>query len=190
MKGLLAIFGILAVLGGIVFVASPATARAIGSRATAFFDATPDLPPPKAPAAPAASRGVVPVPSPAVPSWRRKDREAASRYDAGDFAGAAALWTEALAAAPGTAQYALRPRLDRARVFDILAPAPAAPLPPPSAEDEAEVRRRIEGLKEPAAGDWLSIAAYCRDRGVRHHLPYLYERAFERRADGTGALDK
>jgi hypothetical protein len=188
-KAFLTIVGGLTVFVALVCVASPAAGKALAARATGFLRATPELPRPPAPPAPALERAAA-APSPATPPWRVKDREASRRLEAGDFGAAAMLWTEAVALAPAGLRPAVRSRLDRARVLEILAPAPASPPGPPSADDEAEVRRRIAALRSPTAGDWVAIASFCKERGLRHHLAFLYDRAFERRADGTGALDK
>jgi len=169
-----------------VWAGSPATARAFASRVTGFFSTVPDVPGPPHVAAPRAAVPAAPAPAP----WRGLDREASSAYDRGNFSEAASLWTEAAGAAPPNEVPGLKARANRARIYALLAEGAHAAEARNSPEDDAEVRRRILAVSDPTAGAWLQIAEYAAAQGLLHRLPYLYDRAFERKQDGTGTVDR
>lgn len=188
MRYVLGFFAALGVMVGVICLVSPASGSAILGRATGFLDLSPTA---KAEPAPATSRGGASLRDEAEPEWRRTEREGWRAYAAGEFATAASAWTASGAKAPPAEAVSLRERADRAHVFGLLAEgAPAAASADPAA-DEAEVRRRIEGLSGPTAGSWLEIADFAASRGLRSHLPFLYEKAFEsRNAAGGDAVPK
>jgi hypothetical protein len=172
----------LAALGGIFAIASPASASALVHRVVGFLDPVPQIAAePEASGAGGAYTTAL-APSAGAPEWRVVDREAAKAYEVGEFAAAVVGWNAAIAKAPPLDQQRLRARADRANVFLLMSEgAPAAPDADPK-KDEAEYRRRIEGLKAPSAGAYLEIADFAASHGLRRHLAFLYEQAFERKA--------
>ncbi len=189
MKPVLGMVGVLALVLGVLFLASPSTANALLGRAVGFLDPAPVV---RAEALrPPSARPAGAAPGEAEPEWRLRDRAGWRAYEAGDFETAAAAWTAVSGKAPAADSVSLRERADRANVYRLLSEGfPAAASADPAA-DEAEVRRRIEGLAAPTAGSWLDIADFAASRGLRSHLAFLYEKAFEgRNSSGGDAVPK
>jgi len=180
-KSFFAFLSTVVVIAAVVWVLSPPTAEAFADRVVHYFE---PMPPVEAPAAaapgPAGAAALAPPP-PSAAEWRRKDREAIRAYEEGDFLGAAALWGASAAKAPASEVLRVRAARDRANVFALLAEGAARVEGIDPAAAETEYRRRLDALRDPAAGAWLELADYAAARGLRHHLAFLFERAFERR---------
>ena len=177
-----------AVAGSLLF----GSEEGLGGRVRGFFDPVPhatagDAPPAKAGLSPAAGGGS----GGPLPSWRLKDRDGWVAYEAGDFPGAAAAWDAASAEAPPSGSLPLRARADRARLFRLLTEGAPSPGPGAAAAAEAEYRRPLDALPADDVSAWLEVASFAASRGLRHHLAFLYEQAYERRqAAGGDALAK
>jgi hypothetical protein len=185
-KSILIFLGVLvaAVVG--LRLASPARGQALLARAAGYLDPSPEFEfggTPETAAAPALGSTGAP------PEWRAKERAAWLLYEAGDFAGAAAGWVDAAGKAPATDASRLRARADRANVFRLLSEG-AAPVPGADpAASEADYRRRLDALKVPTAGAYLELADWAAARGLRGHLAFLFERAFERRSSADNSVN-
>ena len=184
MKGALILLAILGLLGGAVCFAAPAKASAVLRRAVRYFDPVPTVDPEDAAGSGSATPAALAVQAPAVPGWRLGDRDASRAYEAGDFPGAAALWSASAGQAPPGDSMRMRSRADRANVYRLL--SEGVPVAPDvdAARDEAEYRRRVDALKSPTAGSYLDVADFASAHGLRRHLAFLYERAFEKKSSG------
>src|SRR5690349_12293677 len=154
MKHVLGFVGIL-LLGILPLnIASPAKGQEVVQRIVHFIDPVPPTPeftpPPRSAVAAIGPAG------PAILPWRLKEREGDRAYAAGDFLRAYLAYADASPKAPPTEGMRLRTRADRANVFRLLADGvDADPAEDPSA-DEAEYRRRLDGVKSAGgAGAYL-----------------------------------
>jgi hypothetical protein len=186
-KAFFGFLALVALLGGILVVFSPASAKAIAFRAEHYLDPTPPVPPREKPPATNGTPSLSPAPA-VSPEWRKRDREAVHLYEAGDFEGAADAWAAAATKAPPAEVLRLRSAKDRALVFSLLAAGAAPVAGADPVASEIEYRRRLDALKEPTAGVWLDLAEYAAARGLRHHLGFVYERAFEKRSQAGEAV--
>jgi len=177
------------VIAAAVWLLSPDTASAFADRVTHYFEPMPPVegPPPSGGLA-AGATALAPA-APGTAEWRRKDREAIRLYEEGDFLGAAAAWSTAATKAPAGEVLRVRASRDRANVFAVLAEGAPPQVGVDAAAAETEYRRRLDGMRDPAAGAWLELADYAASRGLRHHLAFLYEKAFERRAQAQPGAD-
>jgi hypothetical protein len=172
-----------------LLVAAPARGQALLSRAAGYLDPSPTFDLGSARESESASPAALGS-NGASPEWRTKERAAWLLYEAGDFAGAAAGWAGAAAKSPAAESSRLRARADRANVFRLLA---EGTVPVPGADpaaSEAEYRRRLDALKVPTAGAYLELADWAAARGLRRHLAFLFERAFERRGSADNAVQE
>jgi len=186
-KAILIFLGVLAAAVIGLLVTSPARGQAFLSRAAGYLDPSPEFEfaaAAEAPAAPALGSSGAP------PEWRGKERAAWLLYEAGDFAGAAAGWVEAAGKAPASEASRLRARSDRANVFRLLSDGVAPVVGADPASSEAEYRRRLDALKVPTAGAYLELADFAAARGLRRHLAFLFERAFDRRGAADNAVSE
>ncbi len=180
MKHVLGFLGLLVLGVALLYAASPAKGQALVSRIVHFADPVPPIPeedspplPQDAPTALGAATG--------IPPWRAREHEGDRAYEVGDFGAAAAAWNDSAPKAPPADSIRLRKSADRASIYYLLADAtPAVPGSDP-AEDEKEYRRRLDSLKSPTAGSYLELAEFAASRGLRSHLAFLYERAYEGR---------
>ena len=189
MKSFFAFIVTIGVIGAAVWLLAPDTASAFASRVEHYFEPMPPVegPPPRDASA-AGATALAPAP-PGTAEWRRKDREAIRLYEDGDFLGAAAAWGTASTKAPASEVLRVRSFRDRANVFAVLAEGAPPQVGVDAAAAEIEYRRRLDGMRDPAAGAWLELADYAASRGLRHHLAFLYEKAFERRSQAQPGAD-
>ena len=189
MKSFLAFLLTVGVIAAAVWLLAPDTAVAFAGRVQHYFEPMPPVEGPPPSDAPAGGSTALAPAAPGTAEWRRKDREAIRLYEGGDFIGAAAAWGAAATKAPAGEVLRVRASRDRANVFAVLAEG----APPQSGVDaaaaETEYRRRLDGMRDPAAGAWLELADYAASRSLRHHLAFLYEKAFERRAQAQPGAD-
>ena len=185
MKSFLGFVLTIAVIGAAMWFFAPATAAAFGDRVVHYFEV---LPPVEEPAprggSPAGGTALVAA-APGTAEWRRKDREAILLYENGDFLGAASVWATVAKEAPASEVLRVRAARDRANVFALLARGVVPQAGVDAAAAETEYRRRLDLMRDPAAGAWLELADFAASRSLRHHLAFLYERAFERRAQAA-----
>jgi len=185
MKHVLGYIGALALGVLLLTIAAPAKGQAVIHRIVHFVDPVPPVAGDET-AAPGPSEGPAALgPAAALAPWRQKEREGERAYGAGDFAAAAECFAAAAPAAPPADSMRLRARSTRANIYRLMAAdaviaaavkaAPAAGVDP--LEHEKEYRRRLDSLKPPTAGGCLVLADFAASRGLRSHLPYLYERA-------------
>jgi hypothetical protein len=181
MKHVLGFLGVLALFVGLVFVASPAKGQALVSRIVHFVDPVPQVPEEDVPQAPPDTTSAL-GPGTAVPPWRAREHEGERAYLAGDFTAAAAAWNESSPKAPPADSMRLRKRADRASIYFLLASGSPPVGGSDPVADEKEYRRRLDALKSPTAGSYLELADFAASRGLRTHLAFLYERAYEHQA--------
>ena len=181
MKHVLGFFGFLALGLLLLTIAAPAKGQGIVHRIVHFADPVPPTPVFEEP--PRGSGGAIgPVAAP-TPPWRVKEREGDRACAAGDFLAAFRAYADASPKAPPGDGMRLRARADRANVFRLLAEGVEADPGPDRAADEAEYRRRLDAIRPGSgAGAYLELADYCAMKGLRSHLAFLYERAFEKPA--------
>ncbi len=187
MKALLGFLGLLGVLLCGAMALSPAGPRGVMARLTGYFSIAPR-------AAAAVEGGAAPTdagaasPPAAVPEWRRQEREAVRLFEEARFEEAAAAYrrASALKGVPSRDAVALRSSGDRCRLYALL--DAAVPRTGPTADAGEEYLRRARGATSGAA--YLDTAAFAAARGLRTHLPWLYERAWELRNDGEAAFAK
>ncbi|MHC4821186.1 MAG: hypothetical protein ACYTDX_05645 [Planctomycetota bacterium] len=183
MKGFLGFLAMLAGVAAVLFVVAP-------ERLKGYTKRMPDLPAAEKPHAPTTLRAGADDQASSAAPWREKDREADRHYLAGDFQKASETWAAAAKAAPPALGSSLRQRADRARVYLVLSAGYDFGSMPPGEADEKAYAERVRGVEKESAGAWLDVAEFAASRNLKHHMAWLFDKAYEKRTDGTRALDK